>query len=365
MKSARWRRVLRGLLISCATLVLLLITAEIVLRLCGYADNPAVYYDPDVGLRYYANQQRHMLNGQRVLGEFRTNEWGFRTPSFALEKAPGVTRIVCLGDSFTLGWGVDDRDTWPRRLQELCDEREGRGRVEVLNLGQPDFNTVNEERLYRSFARRLHADVVILGYVLNDMAPETLAPIDATSRIDRVIGTTAIMRYLRIHFFGRWGVYQPANNPENTRRRAEFGARIGDVLGDPDGETGHSYWEVSMQALDALARETQADGTRLLLLSFPDSGQVRGLHAVYEAADKLDPAELQASAHAQNRLRRECTELGVPMRDLLEDFSRCGPMLYGDIDGSHPAAPGQRIAGEAAHAWLEELQLLGRGTLPR
>ena len=41
-------------------------------------------------------------------------------------------RILCIGDSVTFGWGVEEGESWPRRLEaELAD------RVEVVNAGVP------------------------------------------------------------------------------------------------------------------------------------------------------------------------------------------------------------------------------------
>ncbi|MGH2570030.1 MAG: hypothetical protein ACRDGR_02310 [bacterium] len=46
---------------------------------------------------------------------------------------PGVTRLLCSGDSFTLGWGVDDDDTWCARLERENPE------LEVVNMGQGGY----------------------------------------------------------------------------------------------------------------------------------------------------------------------------------------------------------------------------------
>jgi hypothetical protein len=47
-------------------------------------------------------------------GNISTNAYGFRGPDpQTLAKPNGVTRILFLGDSFTLGWGVDDPDSLP------------------------------------------------------------------------------------------------------------------------------------------------------------------------------------------------------------------------------------------------------------
>src|SRR4051794_33301204 len=52
---------------------------------------------------------------------FRTqvaiNSRGLRGPELAYERTPGRPRCVALGDSFTFGWGVEEPETFSRRLE--------------------------------------------------------------------------------------------------------------------------------------------------------------------------------------------------------------------------------------------------------
>ncbi len=58
-----------------------------------------------------------------LLGPFpytiTTNRHGFRGPDFPRERTPGVVRIACLGDSVTLGFFVDNDQTYPAYLRQL------------------------------------------------------------------------------------------------------------------------------------------------------------------------------------------------------------------------------------------------------
>lgn len=67
---------------------------------------------------------------RRVSYRCSTDSRGFRGPEVADAPAPGVTRIVCLGDSITFGHGVDDDETYPAVLQELL---RAHGSYEVIN----------------------------------------------------------------------------------------------------------------------------------------------------------------------------------------------------------------------------------------
>lgn len=64
----------------------------------------------------------------------RTNSRGFRgSAEVAPEVTAGRTRIVCSGDSFTLGYGVNDDQTWCHLLTVLDPRRE------TVNMGQGGY----------------------------------------------------------------------------------------------------------------------------------------------------------------------------------------------------------------------------------
>ncbi|MDP9264099.1 MAG: hypothetical protein M3O85_07255, partial [Acidobacteriota bacterium] len=63
------------------------------------------------------------------------NQQRFRGPAeTSLTPAPGVLRVAAIGDSFTMGWGAEDDQTYPARLQVLLQQELGRP-IEVLNAG--------------------------------------------------------------------------------------------------------------------------------------------------------------------------------------------------------------------------------------
>jgi hypothetical protein len=76
-------------------------------------------------------------NAIRRVRRFRvsTGPQRLRGGSFSRKPAEGVTRILALGDSTTFGWGVEDHESWPARLQARLGER-GLA-VELLNAGVP------------------------------------------------------------------------------------------------------------------------------------------------------------------------------------------------------------------------------------
>ena len=99
-----------------------------------------------------------------------TNAYGFRGDEFAIPKPPNGKRILCLGDSVTFGWGVNNEDTYPALLQKMLRDSGVKG-VEVLNAGIGDIGTQEELDELPGFLKELQIDHVIVGWYLNDSRP--------------------------------------------------------------------------------------------------------------------------------------------------------------------------------------------------
>ncbi|HZP42485.1 MAG TPA: GDSL-type esterase/lipase family protein [Candidatus Binatia bacterium] len=103
----------------------------------------------------------------------RTNAAGFRGGPLPGPKAPGVFRIVALGDSFTWGYGVRARQAYPARLAARLDAalraRGRRRRVEVVNLGVPGAGPLDYLWHLEHTGLALHPDLVLVGLFANDV----------------------------------------------------------------------------------------------------------------------------------------------------------------------------------------------------
>jgi len=101
------------------------------------------------------------------------NSHGLRDREYSRSKPPDVYRIVMLGDSTTLGWGVALEQTVPKVLEAELNELHlpGYNRFEVLNAGVGNYNTVQEVTHYLTYERDFHPDLVILQYFINDAEP--------------------------------------------------------------------------------------------------------------------------------------------------------------------------------------------------
>jgi lysophospholipase L1-like esterase len=111
--------------------------------------------------------------GSRVIyqtDEFRftaeINRLGFRGREFTVQRVPGRSRVLAIGDSFTYGWGVELDQTWPKRLQQNL--RHSGLSVEVANLGKVAASPMQYAQIASRAIPELHPDLVIVGVVQGD-----------------------------------------------------------------------------------------------------------------------------------------------------------------------------------------------------
>lgn len=95
------------------------------------------------------------------------NSMGFRDREVGATAPPGVTRILAVGDSFTIGLGVEGHEAWPKVLERRLNEARP-GSFEVLNLGVPGYNL---RQVVRHLQRHLdlRPDLVIYLFASNDI----------------------------------------------------------------------------------------------------------------------------------------------------------------------------------------------------
>ncbi len=95
------------------------------------------------------------------------NADGLRDRARPTEKLPGAHRVIALGDSVTMGAGIEASEAWPQRLEARY-QREGRP-VEVLNVALWGWSTRQERIAYERFGRPRKPDEVLLAVCLNDI----------------------------------------------------------------------------------------------------------------------------------------------------------------------------------------------------
>jgi len=144
---------LTGVMLSCVSIMLVLLVCELVVRVAYPTLKPSNQYD-----------------------------WSSRHKGYPLPRSPNTFRIVVLGDSYTFGQGVERDKTFPAQLEKLLNGMGADVKFEVINLGFCGLNTITEKQIladyginpdtwaadprYRGLAYQ--PDLVILEYTLND-----------------------------------------------------------------------------------------------------------------------------------------------------------------------------------------------------
>lgn len=169
---SRVRTFASGALTVVLTLVICVAAAEGVLRLKN-----ASMRNYDIEMWRYSRELKfaselavlgheHLPNAKATLQsvEIRTNSWGLRGGPVNESPAADRRRILMLGSSIALGWGVPEKSTVPTLLQAKF-EAAGQN-VDILNAGIGNYNT---ERYVERFLHRLTplkpTDLLILAFV--------------------------------------------------------------------------------------------------------------------------------------------------------------------------------------------------------
>ncbi|MCG2711645.1 MAG: GDSL-type esterase/lipase family protein [Candidatus Omnitrophica bacterium] len=113
----------------------------------------------------------------------------------------GKLRILCAGDSYTYGLGVERQEAYPPQLEVLLKRKLGDERVEVINCGRPGMNTPMLANRFVKILDDYQPDIVLIMVGANDewnfgeffFAPETIC-----DKIHSLICSLRISRMFKI-----------------------------------------------------------------------------------------------------------------------------------------------------------------------
>lgn len=245
---------LQNLGLSAATVVLFAGSAEIVCRLLEHAAPPQPI------AHYIADWQEwdgdFYTVSTTAIGQPPWNDYnsdGLRDREHDLRKPPGTRRVICLGDSTTLGFGLRPAEAYPQLLESLL-QASGRA-VEVFNVALWGWSTRQERIAYRRIARRYSPDHVLLGVCLNDI-PELQNNLVRPPRFLGVLHEhSALVRKL-------------------VRARDREIHDVEELFGQANSAKVHEGFSRFFSELRALRNDMRADGASFSVLVFPFRFQV-------------------------------------------------------------------------------------------
>lgn len=99
---------------------------------------------------------------------WRTDALGFRRTVDREPPRDAARKILFLGDSVTLAWGVDAQDSWIHQVEEALNA-DGEPRARCYNAGHLRYDTPQAAALLAAIGPGLAPDVVVLTFVTNDL----------------------------------------------------------------------------------------------------------------------------------------------------------------------------------------------------
>jgi lysophospholipase L1-like esterase len=285
----------------------------------------------------------------------QVNAKGLRGPEVDYARRPGTPRILYLGDSVTIGYGLARHaDSYPYLTAERLQRMGGRP-IETVNGAVNGYATWQELRWLEREGLRYQPDLVVLGFVLNDVAAGL-----ETSAGSRLPST----RHLRLSVDSRLDWIANHSALTALARRAALAARFGrDVRGGaqrrllfevrmlvehPDRADVERAWEATLGDVERLAALCRARHLRLCLLVFPYDFQVSA------ASGADDP---------QRRLLEAAARLNVPALDLLPVLrarAQADGATAADyfLDQDHPSPLGSLVVADRLAEFIAAEKLL-------
>jgi lysophospholipase L1-like esterase len=142
-----------------------------------------------LGLRYPRYRPHHYMLYElhpkfvSASGLNRHNDLGMRGNDVKIQKADGIFRIVCMGESTTYSTGIDDdKKTYPSRLEYHLSSLFPQGKFEVLNFGVGGYTTAENLLNYHFRIRPLKPDLIVYYFTHNDVHPRRFPKISADYR---------------------------------------------------------------------------------------------------------------------------------------------------------------------------------------
>jgi len=293
-------------------------------------------YDPDLGFRVRA----YAPGADGAL----TNQFGFNDRDYPLQKTPGTTRLLVLGDSF--GWAGGRDGNYTALLERMFERRDGQHKIDVINACYPATHPGDQLALLKKYGLQYDPDVVMLGFFVgNDFLAVPGRKRIIVNGLYVYVNRNAEYKFLgypiipqsRLYLF----VKQQYRVYTESKRAAEMGqylpgqgltlseetfleierARLEFFNVNPSArgsfQPGIDYVLQSISEMDAILR---ARGAKFVVAIYPDEFQVNKslLKRIFEKYELR--AEDYDLNRAQNLLKSFLRSKGIPFVDLTDRF---------------------------------------------
>ena len=141
-----------GLILAETATRILLPTPHISIGLLRHVPNDAIAFD------YIPNVE---------IGNVKINNFGFRDDPLPLRKDASEVRILWLGDSVVMGWGVAKEERFTDILNFKLKEQNPK--IRTINMAVESYSNYQELLVLQRRGITVNPDIVILGFCWNDI----------------------------------------------------------------------------------------------------------------------------------------------------------------------------------------------------
>jgi len=170
------KRIMQAVIVNLAVTAVLLVSIELLLRALDIVPDTIVrpaYLNGLLG-DYESGIRVRNSFPERYPHIFTTNAQGYRSLHEYDVRSEAVS-ILCLGDSFTMGWGVDDEKTYPEQLRRLLSEKFPGRTFNVVNGGRLFSSVLDQIDYFRAKGTYTKPQLVVCQTYFNDL-PESALP---------------------------------------------------------------------------------------------------------------------------------------------------------------------------------------------
>jgi lysophospholipase L1-like esterase len=325
-------RLLGQLAILIFTVLVMAVALEIFLRIDFYhsKDFSMEMWKYAVRLKHpVANPQlsfQHVPNSHSFLmgADVNINSQGLRDFEYPFQKAPGTYRVLMLGDSTTFGWGVRQEDTAAKFLERKLNAHlpPGYNKVEVINSGVGNYDTVQEVTYYETQGKAFNPDLVVLVFFINDPEP---VPIEHKGFL---IDSSYLIAFTTNRFDGLL---------RRTGKRPDWKQYYSSLYDDDK-----PGFQACKQALQSLAASTRANGSQVLVALLPELHQINGDTYPFKAAHQKIEDVLAADK--------------TPSLELIDGLKDHGPeeALFVTPLDDHPNAKANDLISDQLEHWIRQ-----------
>ncbi len=258
--------------------------------------------------------------------EVKSNSLGFRDREFK-DLNRFKKRVVVLGDSYTLGEAVAAENAFPQVTEKLLNQKSPNS-VGVMNLGQGGYDTIQEAAVLEELGPKLHPDVVVLEYTMNDAEPPN----------QRIANPAIMYQYA---YSWAWEDFKISLQHHFLKGRHRLVRKLISVL--PNSYTeGYSKYLVNGRAVKdsiaQIAKRCASLNARLEILILPDTTADFQNYPYYPI-------------HQQ--VRRWADELGIRTIDMMDEFEK---MQSTDLRTEGDGHPNETYHHKVAQVLARELE---------